>query len=208
MDLAPLRRARRVDYEVRANWKLLLENFAESHHFPFVHPSLEHWTPSRLAASIPSGGPWQGGTMDIIEGAETVSQDGLRHGRATLPGMPDERRVLDYLVWPGLLLSIQPDYMLVYQVLPLEERRTQVVAEIHLAAESYEAGPPGIQDLVLFWDRTNQEDVEACERQQRGVESPGFQRARYAPSEDGMHRFDRMVADAYLASHQPASFDG
>ena len=40
-DLALVKRAQRVVNEAAANWKLLVANFQESHHFPHVHPELE-----------------------------------------------------------------------------------------------------------------------------------------------------------------------
>ena len=45
MQAFALERARRSDHEVRANWKVVVGNFQESHHFPSVHPSLEGRTP-------------------------------------------------------------------------------------------------------------------------------------------------------------------
>ena len=37
-NLPALRSARRIDYDVRANWKLIFENYSECYHCPGVHP--------------------------------------------------------------------------------------------------------------------------------------------------------------------------
>src|SRR5262249_54294348 len=96
--LGALRPGRRTAYEVNANWKLLVENFQESHHFPRVHEALERLTPTRDAHSWLTAGPWLGGTMEIAR-AETVSLDGSRHGRPLLAHARErQRRVFDAML--------------------------------------------------------------------------------------------------------------
>jgi len=197
--LDALRRGRKVSYEVRANWKLMVENFQESHHFVLVHPELEAITPWADSSSFVSDGPWLGGTMAIIEEAETVSTDARRHDRPFLMGtQPDERRkVFDFYCFPNLLMSVQPDYLLTYRYFPKAVDRTLVVAEtfFHPAALHDDFDP---LDVYEFWDRTNGQDRDVCERQQIAIGSGGFDRGRYATCEDGMHAFDRLVARRYL----------
>ena len=38
-NLPQLRSARRIDYDVQANWKLIFENYSECYHCPGVHPA-------------------------------------------------------------------------------------------------------------------------------------------------------------------------
>ena len=137
--------------------------------------------------------------MELSEGVETVSLDGERHGRPFLPGCreEDQRRVFDFLVWPNLLLSLQPDYLLVYQLYPFGPRATRVTASIHFAPEAFPGEACHAPDVFRFWDLTNLQDRRICERQQLGVESRGFRRGRYALVEDGAHLFDGFVVRAY-----------
>jgi Rieske 2Fe-2S family protein len=199
LDLGALRPGRSQSYVVAANWKLLAENFAESHHFPLVHPDLERLTPTRGAGSLPARGPWQGGTMELADGVETVSADGALHGRPLLPGTraEDRRRVTDVFLWPTLLISVQPDYLLTYQLLPLAPRATRVDFAIHFAAAAFSGEACAAPEVYAFWDGTNREDAHICERQQVGVESRGYAPGPYATVEDGVHRFDQMVVRAY-----------
>src|SRR5256885_11606005 len=44
-NLTALTAARRVDYEVAANWKLILQNYSECLHCPVIHPGLAKLTP-------------------------------------------------------------------------------------------------------------------------------------------------------------------
>ena len=43
--MAGLRRARRIEYEVAANWKVIGENYTECYHCPGVHPQLNRLSP-------------------------------------------------------------------------------------------------------------------------------------------------------------------
>lgn len=198
--LRHLRLGRRAGYAVAANWKLLVENFQESHHFPGVHPGLERLTPSSRADSRLGDGPWLGGTMDIVGGAETVSLDGLLHGRPTLAGTRAEDRlqVFDAFLFPALLWSVQPDYLLTYRLTPLSPGETHVVADIHFHPAAFSADFDA-SEVFAFWDRVNEEDRSICERQQRALRSRGHPPGRYTSVEDGVHAFDRLVALRYLS---------
>jgi Rieske 2Fe-2S family protein len=197
--LAHARRAHRVTYEAAANWKLLCENFQESHHFTRIHPALERLTPNDDASSVPSSGPWLGGVMRFADGVETVSASGTRNGRPLLAAASYTQQVSDALLFPALFTSLQPDYLLTYRLQPLSPGRTRVVAEIFVHASAF--GPHGpsfdLTDLTSFWDVINRQDRAICESQQTGLSSPGFRPSRYTVVEDGVHGFDRMVARAY-----------
>ena len=199
--LRQLRLGRRTAHVVAANWKLLAENFQESLHFASVHPGLERLTPSARADSVLGEGPWLGGIMDIASGAETVSLDGDRRNRPWLAGtLPeDRRRVFDALLFPGLLLSLQPDYLLTYRLVPLAPTETQVIADIHFHPAAFTADFDP-ESVYSFWDRVNAEDRAICEHQQLGIRSRGYRPGRYTSVEDGVYAFDRLVARRYAAA--------
>jgi Rieske 2Fe-2S family protein len=190
---------RRTSHVVGANWKLLMENFAESYHFGPVHPDLERRTPSRAAEGLDSRGPWQGGWMPLATGSETVSTDGSRHGRTLLRKEGVERHgVLDYVVWPNLFLSLQPDYLLAYRLEPLGPDRTRVVLDVLFDPASAAAdGRVDAPDVYEFWEVTNGQDFAICERQQVGIASPGYVPGRYTPPEEGAYEFDKIAAERY-----------
>ena len=198
---SPLLRVSRSDHEVAANWKVLVGNFQESHHFPSVHPSLEAHTPWTRSSSITTGegsfGAWLGGTMELAAGRETVSESGRRNGRPFVAAAQDRGRVHDAFVFPLWLTSLQPDYLLTYRLAPLAVDRTLVVAEIHVHPAARAEGVD-LDDVLDFWRRTNAEDRAICERQQRGLASPRARPSLYAESEDGLHAFERMVAARYM----------
>lgn len=202
-ELDGLRLLARTRHLVAANWKLLVENFQESHHFPSVHAGLESHTPWAQSTSVELGGPWLGGTMELA-GSETVSLHGARRGRPFVAHADDRARVHDALLLPLWLTSLQPDYFLSYRLLPRGPVVTEVIADIFVHRDAEGAA---CDDVTAFWERTNAEDRTICERQQRGVAAPSYEPGGYAASEDGMHAFDRRVAShhlAYLAEHTSA----
>ena len=130
--MAELRRARSIDYEVAANWKVIAENYSECYHCPGVHPQLNRLTPYDRGRNLESDGPWAGGWMELVDDAETMSVDGHAIGRPPLPGLTaeDERRIYYFVVWPNLLLSLHPDYVMTHQVWPVDPDRSRVVLRV------------------------------------------------------------------------------
>jgi glycine betaine catabolism A len=199
--LADLRRARRIDYQVDANWKVIGENYSECYHCPGVHPQLNRLTPYDQGQNIESDGPWCGGWMELRDDFDTMSVDGLRHGRPPLPGVTaaDERRIYYFLVWPNLLLSLHPDYLMTHQVWPVSPGQSRVICEWFFHPDTMARPDFDPSDAVDFWDLTNRQDWAVCELQQRGTASVAYTPGRYSLMEDMVHAFDLMVADGYAA---------
>ena len=197
--IGSLRRARRIEYEVGANWKVIGENYSECLHCPGVHPQLNRLSPYDRGWNLESNGPWAGGWMELIDAADTMSTDGGSHGRPPLVGIGEEntRRVYYIVVWPNMLLSLHPDYVMTHQVWPLDAERSHVVCEWLFDPRTM--AEPGFDptDAVDFWDLTNRQDWAVCERQQEGTRSRAYTPGRYALMEDMVHTFDLMVADRY-----------
>ncbi|HEU5110696.1 MAG TPA: aromatic ring-hydroxylating dioxygenase subunit alpha [Micromonosporaceae bacterium] len=185
-----LRLADRHDYQVRANWKVIVENYQECYHCPHIHPELCAVSPPNSGDNYDLPGAWVGGTMDLRDGMTTMSLDG-RSGGVPLPGV-DQRRVRYLALFPDLLLSLHPDYVMTHRLRPLTPDTTQVECSWYV--------PPEVQDAgyaVEFWDRTNRQDWAACESVQRGVSSPHFVPGPLAPNEDAVYRWVSLIARAY-----------
>jgi len=197
--VAGLRRARRIEYEVNANWKVIGENYSECYHCPGVHPQLNRLSPYDRGWNLESNGPWAGGWMELVDAADTMSTDGASHGRPALDGIGDEnlRRVYYVVLWPNLLLSLHPDYVMTHQVWPIDAERSRVVCDWLFDPRTM--AQPGFDpsDAVDFWDLTNRQDWAVCERQQEGTRSRAYVPGRYSLMEDMVHAFDLMVADRY-----------
>jgi len=185
-----LRLAARHEYAVAANWKVVVENYQECYHCPHIHPELCAVSPPTSGDNYDLPGAWVGGAMDLREHADTMSLDG-RSGGAFLAGV-DRRRVLYLALFPDLLLSLHPDYVMTHRLRPVAPDTTRVECSWYL--------PHGVSDAtyaVEFWDRTNRQDWAACESVQRGLASPHFRPGPFAPDEDAVHRWVALVGQAY-----------
>jgi phenylpropionate dioxygenase-like ring-hydroxylating dioxygenase large terminal subunit len=186
------------DYETTANWKILTENYHECYHCPVIHPELCRVSPPRSGENYPAGGMWVGGWMDLRDGMATMSLDGASHG-AALRGLDAKglRTVLYVNIFPNVLLSLHPDYVMVHRLVPLAADRTRIECTWAFAPESL--ARPGFDPgyAVEFWDITNRQDWHACESVQRGLSSPHAVPGPLSSEEDAVYQFVTMVARGY-----------
>jgi Rieske 2Fe-2S family protein len=183
------------EYVVTANWKVVTENYHECYHCPLIHPELCEVSPPASGENFDLPGAWVGGSMDLREGAETMSLDGRSGGR-NIDGV-DPRQVLYLGLFPNLLISAHPDYVMTHRMTPLAPGRTHVECAWYFLPDESGAAPDPTY-AVDFWDRTNRQDWAACESVQRGLASPHFRPGPLAPNEDAVHQFVTMVARGYL----------
>jgi glycine betaine catabolism A len=189
-----LRLGRRIIYEVKANWKLVVLNYNECLHCPMVHPTLDRLTDYLGAANESPKPTYIGGAMGFSGTAETMSIDGRRR-RAYLPRLDEKQRkqVLYYAIYPNLLLSLHPDYMMVHTLWPKAVDHTQIVCEWHFHEAEMTRPDFDPRDAVEFWDRTNREDWAIVEQSQLGIQSRAYTPGPYSPREELLAAFDRMV---------------
>jgi Rieske 2Fe-2S family protein len=103
----------------------------------------------------------------------------------------DRRRVLYLALFPDLLLSLHPDYVMTHRLRPVDPATTWIECS-WLAPEGAD-----VRHAEEFWDRTNRQDWAACESVQRGLTSPHFRPGPFAPNEDAVHRWVSMIGRAY-----------
>ena len=208
--VAPYRMERLVPlathrYDLACNWKVVLENYHECYHCPLIHPELCQVSPPASGDNFELDGAWVGGTMDLKDHAVTMSLDGHSDG-VPIPGLDTERlRTVAYLgLFPNLLFSLHPDYVMTHLVEPLGPALSHVVCSWYFPPEATER--PGFDPsyAVEFWDRTNRQDWAACESVQRGMASPHFQPGPLAPAEDAVYHVVTMIARAYLGERPSA----
>jgi Rieske 2Fe-2S family protein len=190
-----LRLHRRIVYDVRANWKLIVLNYNECLHCPVLHPALNRLT-DYLGADNESPTPdYAGGAMGFRNGAETMSMDGIRR-RACLPGLNEQQRrmVCYFAIYPNLLLSLHPDYMMTHTLWPRAVDRTEVICEWHFHPAEMAKPDFTASDAVEFWDLTNREDWHIAELSQLGISSRAYTPGPYSPRESLLRAFDETVA--------------
>ncbi|HET8953058.1 MAG TPA: aromatic ring-hydroxylating dioxygenase subunit alpha [Solirubrobacteraceae bacterium] len=200
--LQDLRRGARIVYEVEANWKLIAENYSECLHCPGVHPELNRLSHYLSGESVTGPGAWCGGSMTLSGDAETMAREGGINHRPPIRGLSetDLRSVYYYLLFPNVLVSLHPDYVMLHTLWPRAADRTEVVCEWYFERATMVADAFDPQDAVDFWDQVNREDWDICALNHRGLRNRDASAGRYTIQEGDVHGFDVMVAGRYLTA--------
>jgi len=186
-------------YVVRSNWKTITENYHECYHCPSIHPALCAVTPVDSGENYPHDGLWVGGSMELMDFAETMSMSGESRG-VRIRGLSDKqaREVYYYGIFPNLLISLHPDYVMTHRFEPLGPGETRVVCEWLFPPEARQRSDFTPDYASEFWDLTNREDWLATESVYRGLQGSGYRQGPFAWSEDEVHIFMAMVARGYV----------
>lgn len=130
--------------------------------------------------------------MEVKPGKGTMSISGNACGIPVgLLPVEEMHRVYYYTLFPNLLLSLHPDYVMVHTLWPVSPNCTKVECEWLFHPQA--TGQPGFdpQDAIQFWNITNREDWRVCELNQLGVSSSAYTPGPYSPRESISAAFDR-----------------
>ena len=196
-NLPSLKVARMVEYDVRANWKLLVQNYSECYHCGPVHPALARLTPPTSGENDLIEGPFLGGFMVINEHAGSLTMSGRACGLPVGDLRPEDMdRVYYYSIFPNMLLSLHPDYVMFHTLWPTETGRTKIDCGWLFHPDSLNNPEFNPEDGIDFWDMTNRQDWHICEQSQAGVMSRMYTPGPYSRRESISAQFDREVLKA------------
>jgi len=180
-NMSILRPAKRIEYDVRANWKLMFENYAECYHCPGVHPQLQKVSPYDSAENDLREGPFLGGFMKINPGKSlTMSGNACA---AFVGEIENLQQVFYYSIFPNMLLSLHPEYAMVHQLWPRSPERTLIVCDWLFHPDAFSREDFNPQDAIEFWDVTNKQDWHVCELSQQGISSRAYVPGPYSSRE-------------------------
>ena len=188
-----LRIGKRIVVEVKANWKLLCENFSECFHCPPVHPEL-----CRVVTAYQEAGAWGLGPSAKAEykaGATTLTLDGTGKFEPFEKLNDEERRTLyvPEMLLPNLFLNIHPDYVNSHMMFPTGPESVRIVYDWLFEARHLPLREEDLAHYVALWDITNRQDARNCEWQQQGIHALPFEHGHYVPQEFDCHRFASWV---------------
>jgi glycine betaine catabolism A len=183
---------RRIEYTVKANWKLVLQNYNECLHCPTIHPELSRVLPYTSGANDLTSGPFLGGFMEIAPPHTSATMSGRSCG-LPIGQLPDEdqRRAYYYSFFPSMMLSIHPDYVVYYMVWAQTPSVTKVVSEWMFHPDTLARPDFDPSDAVQFWDLTNTQDWHICEMSHAGISSRAYVPGPYSPRESVPAAWDR-----------------
>ena len=197
--MADLRIAKHIRYELNCNWKLILQNYQECYHCPGVHPLLSQLTPVKSAQHDYSKGAVIGGFMDLTEERGSMTMD----GKAAAPPVcdvsgDDLQRVYYYSIYPNMLLTPHPDFVMFHHITPLGHEKiiNDCYFLFHPDVINDKNAQERINSAVEFWDLTNKQDWQVCEQMQVGTKSKRFTRGYYSGREEILHTLDKELLKA------------
>src|SRR5437763_5875956 len=180
-NISILQPAKRIEYDVRANWKLMFENYSECYHCPGVHPQLQKVSPYDSAENDLREGPFLGGFMKINPGKSlTMSGNACA---AFVGKIENLQQVFYYSIFPNMLLSLHPEYVMVHQLWPQSPKRTLIVCDWLFHPDAFNRSDFKPDDAIEFWDMTNKQDWHVCELSQQGITSRAYEPGPYSSRE-------------------------
>lgn len=193
-DFALLRYGGSCRFEITANWKLATENFLESYHLPFAHPTLNAASKMEAHYSI---------VEDLYLGQGSEGYEPKLAGHADLPRFPGltaaQRKTAEYpTLLPNLMLGLHPDYLFIFGVDPVAPDRTTETFYFYFVGDGAvsDAFADARQSVIELWRKTNLEDITVVEGMQMGRRSPGYHDGRFSPyHEVTTHEFQRRIAN-------------
>ncbi|MFE3169707.1 aromatic ring-hydroxylating dioxygenase subunit alpha [Streptomyces sp. NPDC059224] len=200
-DIGHLTVGRRIVYDVRANWKLIVENFMECYHCATIHPELTEVLPEfadGYAAQYYVGHGAEFGTG--IQGFTVDGSEGL--DRIPSVAADQDRRYYAITVKPQVFINLVPDHVIFHRMYPVAVDRTVVECDWLYLPQVVASGKDVSRSVELF-DRVNRQDFDACERTQPGMSSRLYARGGVlVPSEHHIRAFHDWVHQR-LGARQP-----
>ena len=193
-DVESLEVGRRIVYDVKANWKLIIENFMECYHCATIHPELTEVLPEfadgyaaqfYVGHGAEFGSDVQGFTVDGSQGLDripTVSEE-------------QDRRYYAITVRPQVFINLVPDHVIFHRMFPVAVDRTIVECD-WLYLKGVVASGRDVSRSVELFDRVNRQDFDACERCQPAMSSRLYAKGGVlVPSEHHIGEFHDWVQD-------------
>jgi choline monooxygenase len=191
-----------MELTVNCNWKLAVENYCESYHLPWVHPSLNTYSPLCEHYNITVADSMSGQGTRVYNLAEIAGTS-----LPTFPDWPEEqKRNAEYIsLYPNVLLGVQVDHVFVIILHPMAHNKTVESLQLFYVGEEATADiyAANRQSVLDAWKVVFAEDIFAVEGMQRGRASPGYKGGVFSPVMDvPTHHFHSWVAERYTRKRE------
>ena len=180
--------------DIEANWKLISENFQEYYHLTWVHPELAKVSRVKDHYRYQGAGMYCGQTTTPVSGDDRddwlvlPAAEGLDESDAT-----SGRHIALY---PNVIFSVLPNHVFVMRLDPIAPGLTRETCSLLLPPSTPELTGGELDATLTFWIDVNNEDIDICQRSQRGLTRGRIRPGPLAPRfEEPLHRFHNMLAD-------------
>lgn len=197
--LKDLRMAARKHYTLKANWKIVAENFTENYHLRWVHPKLSQFSKLENKYRFQGPGMYNGWCTSPLTPDPTIVDMQL-DPHSTL-NETEKNSAYFFLVFPNLCLFVLPDHIFALLYHPNETGETQETGDMLVLPSSMNDSDSWhrLGKIHEFWHEVNLEDQEAVERVQKGMAAKVYHGGRMSVQfEEPVHRFQNMVIDCMI----------
>jgi len=184
---------KRIVYDVKANWKLIIENFMECYHCATIHPELTEVLPEFadgyaaqyfVGHGAEFGENVSGFTVDGTEGVDVIPSVAPEH----------DRRYYAITVNPQVFINLVPDHVIFHRMYPVAADRTIVDCDWLYLPEVIASGKDLSRSIELF-HRVNEQDFDAAVRCQLAADSRAYAHGGVlVPSEHHIGLFHEWVS--------------
>ena len=169
--------------DVNTNWKLAVENYLESYHLPWIHPSLNSYSKLEDHENIVEYGHYAGQISNKY--IPRYSTGKLFNEFQNLGPEWDTKG--EYVVlFPNLILGVQKDHVFNLIIEPLGPNQIKEHIEIYysdpsMLSDKYQQTR---QENAKLWKTVFEEDIFVVEGMQKGRYAKGFDGGRFSPIMD------------------------
>lgn len=201
------------NYTLKANWKLVAENFRECYHCGGAHPEYcsaviganlrentdaltldkqKDWIAKGLATELVEVTP--GTTTYAIRYPlrpefESYSLDGKKVSVPMGLHKDHDAGVVGVVNYPNFWMDAVSDYVWTMKVTPVDAATTDVEFCWLVDANAVEGKDYALKHLTDFWEITGDQDGKLCENNFKGIQSNAYKPGPYAPVEDQVINF-------------------
>ncbi len=194
-DLSLLHLSGEAGTVVNANWKVVVENFVESYHLPWVHPSMNRYNPMEDHYQI------LGGDLYIGQGLLGLEfEDAAANLLPRFPNLKPEQMTTgeSHFIFSNLLFGVMIEMAYAVILLPEAVGRTRERVVVMVNGEEAATAPQFKEARDILLERivsVNAEDIGITESVHRGRSSPAFVGGQFSPvHERTTHQFQRAYA--------------
>ncbi len=192
-DFTALQIGSTLEFDIKANWKLAIENFIEPYHVFSCHP----WLHSFVSMEERTAPEFQDHVL--LCGYEFRKTDPARgEGLPYFPDLPEEKghRGDWFVLFPNFALEVFPDQVDVFIATPTGIDQCRETIALYFIGDGAHADrySEGRNAVIQNWLDLNREDIGIIERMQAGRSSEGFDGGVLSPYWDPvLQHFARLV---------------
>ncbi len=173
LPVADYRIGARTEAVVAANWKVLMENYAECLHCAVVHPELTEVIPLYRTGHVVDPDR-DDGAVALAPGSTALATNGTST-QSVLPGYGETPEYDGAAVFPNMFFDLGPTSLALTSIVPTAADRCVVVSEYLFSADDVERADFDPSPEVGFNELIAAQDYVVCEMVQRGVASASFE---------------------------------